>query len=75
MTALLSLPQLANGEVAIVEEIAGEPEMACRLASMGLCPGALVRMVMPGCPCAVQVGESRLMLRGEDLCAIRIAPL
>jgi Fe2+ transport system protein FeoA len=69
------LHDMAADDVAIIGCLEGEPEVCQRLESMGLCCGAMVRMVVPGCPCAVQVGECRLMLRHEMLRSVRVEPL
>ena len=69
------LKDLRAGELGIVEEIDECCGEFCQLAALGLCRGALVRMMSPGKTCAVQVGESRLMLRGDQISAIRVTPL
>ena len=42
---------------------------------MGFACGALIRMITDGSPCAVQVGESRVMLRGSHTETVRVSPL
>jgi Fe2+ transport system protein FeoA len=68
----ICLGQLGRGQVAVVEELRGCPKSCERLAAMGFCAGALVRMLCPGSPCAVQVGECRLTLRGAHLENIQV---
>jgi Fe2+ transport system protein FeoA len=71
----MCLGQLARGQFAVVENLLGCPENCERLAAMGFCAGALIRMVCPGSPCAVQVGQCRLTLRGSHLDAIQVCPV
>lgn len=73
---LLPLARLKSGQTAVVEDVCcGNPDDNHRLASMGFRCGALVCMVAAGCPCAVQVGETRIMLRGSHTEAIRVSVL
>jgi Fe2+ transport system protein FeoA len=75
-TELLPLGILRAGQQAIVEEICvGCEREASRLAAMGFVPGAMVRMMSAGRGVAVQVGEARLVLRGEQLQGIMVSPL
>jgi Fe2+ transport system protein FeoA len=37
----------------------------CRLAELGLCVGCRLEVLRGGSPCLVQVGDSRLSLRGD----------
>jgi len=66
---------LAPWQDAIVEELCGSTEICERLGALGFCTGALVRVLQPGKPCAVQVGDARVVLRGEHLEAIRVSAL
>ncbi|MEQ8821685.1 MAG: FeoA family protein [Sumerlaeia bacterium] len=75
MDEITSLDRLTGGETAIVEDICSECVDGCRLAAMGLAPGAMIRMLMPGRTCAVQVGQCRLMLRSKDATGIRVSRL
>lgn len=74
-TPLLSLHSLKQGESAVVEHVCASAEECSRLAAMGFCCGALIRMLAPGSPCAVQVGETRVMLRGCHTESIKVSPL
>lgn len=69
------LRTLRAGQLAVVEELCGCDDECQQLASMGFCAGALIRMITDGSPCAVQVGESRVMLRGSHTDAVRVCPL
>lgn len=70
----VALHQLARGQSGVIEELCGAHCLCERLAAMGLCVGATVRMLSaPGSACAVQVGTSRVVLRGHPLEAVRVA--
>jgi Fe2+ transport system protein FeoA len=73
--SFLHLNQLRRGQCAVVEEIDSHGPEGAHLASMGLTVGCVLHMLMPGAPCAVAVGETRLMLRCEQCRAIRVSPL
>ena len=48
----------------------------CRqLEELGLCPGAKLRVLQNGSPCLLQVGSSKLSLRGEFCQQILVQPL
>lgn len=69
------LNQLRRGQMAVVEEVDCQGTEGAHLASMGLSVGCVLQVLMPGTPCAVAVGETRLMLRCEQCRAIRVSPL
>jgi Fe2+ transport system protein FeoA len=71
----LSLKALKQGQSAVIEHVCASADECSRLAAMGFCCGALVHMLAPGSPCAVQVGETRVMLRGSHTDAIKVTPL
>jgi ferrous iron transport protein A len=62
---LLPLEYLNAGEWADVAELSGDPGWVSRLAELGLQAGSRLRMVRPGRPCLLQVGNTRLSLRGD----------
>lgn len=70
-----SLSAMRAGDMAVVEEVCGCSQDCQRLAAMGLCCGALVRMLSPGNPCAIQVGDARVVIRGDHSEAVRVSPL
>ena len=72
---LLPLEYLGSGEWAEVAEVSGEPGWVNRLAELGLRCGSRLRVLQAGQPCLLQVGESRLSLRGEDLMQILVRPV
>ena len=72
---LLPLDLLSRGQWADVIDVAGEPGCVCRLAELGLRCGSRLCVLQPGSPCLVQVGGSRLSLRGDDALCILVRPV
>ena len=72
-TELRPLSTLKKGECAVIEDICGSEEECARLSAMGFCCGTFVRMLAPGTPCALVVGETRVVLRGEQTTAIQVS--
>lgn len=64
---------MACGEFGLVAQIDGPEEIVHRLAEMGLRESASIRMVQPGRPCIIAVGEHRLSLRADDEVEIWVA--
>jgi ferrous iron transport protein A len=62
----IPLELLAAGEEGRICDVDGERTTVTRLAEMGLREGSMVRMVKPGRPCIIAVGNHRLSFRGED---------
>ena len=75
LDSLVQLGNLRQGQVGVVEQVEA-PDCEChRLSSMGLQAGELITMLMPGNPCAVVVGQTRLVLRGDQVGRIRVSLL
>ncbi len=72
---ILPLDLLDRNVWADVAEVTGEQRWVCRLAELGLRSGCRLRMLQPGSPCLLQVGECRLCLRGEDAAQILVRPV
>jgi ferrous iron transport protein A len=72
---LLPLELLDRDSWADVAEVTGAHDWVCRLAELGLRAGCRLRMLQPGSPCLLQVGEFRLCLRAEDVAQILVRPL
>lgn len=72
---LMPLEFLNNGEWADVAEVSGDPSWVTRLAEMGVRIGSRLRVLQSGRPCLLQVGESRLSLRGECASHILVRPV
>jgi ferrous iron transport protein A len=74
-TTILPLEVLRAGEWAEVADVSGEGCWVCRLAELGLRVGARLRMLRAGSPCLIQLGNSRLSLRGECAMCILVRPV
>jgi Fe2+ transport system protein FeoA len=74
-TELLPLELLGAGMWAEVEDVSGEPGWVSRLAELGVRIGCRLHVLQPGTPCLLQVGESRLSLRGDDAAQILVRPV
>jgi Fe2+ transport system protein FeoA len=72
---LLPLEHLGPGEWADVADVTGEPGWVGRLAELGVRIGCRLQMLRGGYPCLLQVGGSRLSLRGEDAMQILVRPV
>lgn len=71
----IKLSSLRSGQTAVVEEFRVCNSEHCRLKELGFREGELVKMLMPGCSCAMVVGDTRLMVRKELLETIRVVAL
>lgn len=72
---LMPLEYLHAGQWADVAEVSGEPGWVSRLAEMGVRIGSRVRVVQGGSPCLLQIGDSRLSLRGDWAMQILVRPV
>ena len=72
---LMPLEFLHAGAWADVAEVTGEQGWVTRLGEMGVRIGSRLRVLQPGSPCLLQVGESRLSLRGDCLMQILVRPV
>ena len=75
LETLLPLELLRPGEWADVAEVTGEPSWVGRLAELGVRAGSRLRMLQAGWPCLLQIGGSRLSLRGERGVQILVRPV
>jgi Fe2+ transport system protein FeoA len=75
LESLLPLEMLRPGEWAEVADVAGEPGWVGRLAELGVRIGCRLRVLQGGCPCLLQIGGSRLSLRGECSLQILVRPV
>ncbi|MDZ4859513.1 MAG: FeoA domain-containing protein [Candidatus Hydrogenedentes bacterium] len=60
------LTACAAGEEVVVIELLTETGLTARLREMGLVSGASLRVVSNGIPMILELGETRLCLRGAD---------
>ena len=72
---LLPLELLTTGEWADIADVTGEPGWVSRLAEMGVRIGSRLRVVQSGSPCLLEIGESRLSLRGDWAMQILVRPV
>jgi Fe2+ transport system protein FeoA len=72
---LLPLELVGSGEWADVADVQGEPAWVGRMAELGVRVGSRLRVLQAGSPCLLQVGGSRLSLRGEAAWHILVRPL
>ena len=70
--SLLPLPALARDEEAVIRFLAGPGPLRSRLQELGLLPGARVRVIAGGSPCILELGQTRLCLRGEEADSILV---
>jgi ferrous iron transport protein A len=72
---ILPLEMLGPGEWAEVAEITGEAGCVGRMAEMGLGVGCRLCILQQGSPCLVQIGETRLIVRGDCKLEILVRPI
>ncbi len=73
--AFTPVHSLKRGQCGVVEDIAGSSEFICRMSSLGIAPGCMLECLEPGSPCCLAVGDSRIVLRGEQASAVRVSLL
>jgi ferrous iron transport protein A len=66
VTHIVPLESLNAGEVGQVCDVLGSQEIVTRLREMGLGEGSQLRMIRPGRPCLVAIGNQRLSFRFEE---------
>jgi ferrous iron transport protein A len=71
----MPLEHLHAGEWADVADVTGEAGWVTRLAEMGVRIGCRLLVLQPGSPCLLQIGESRLSLRGDLATQILVRPV
>jgi ferrous iron transport protein A len=72
---LMPVELVSCGDWADVAEVGGEPSWICRMAELGVRVGSRVRILRSGSPCILEVGQSRLSLRGEDSFRVFVRPI
>ncbi len=72
---VLPLELLRAGERAEIADVLGEPGWVTRMAELGLRVGSHLQMLRSGSPCLLEVGNSRLSLRGDHRLQILVRPL
>lgn len=66
MEPLLPLEFVRCGDWAEVGDVGGDAAWVARLAELGIRPGSRVQVLRGGSPCLLQVGGTRLSLRGDE---------
>lgn len=72
---ILPLDMLRAGQWAEVADVTGEPCWVGRMAELGIRVGSRLRILQPGSPCLLQVGDARLSLRGDCAAQIFVCPV
>lgn len=62
----MALTECMPGETVVVQSVDAESQLAVRLRELGIVPGAQLVVKQSGQPMIVQVGETRLCLRGDE---------
>jgi ferrous iron transport protein A len=71
----MPLDLLQTGQWADITDLHGDPDWLGRMAELGLRPGTRLRMLQAGSPCLLQVGDTRLSLRGDNALQILVRPV
>ena len=69
---VVPLDLMGSGEQGRVVDVGGSLEMVGRLAELGIREGSDLRMVRPGQPCIIAVGDQRLSFRGETAAVVLV---
>ena len=72
MPHIVPLELLTSGESGRVSQLDGDHEQVARLEEMGLRAGVEVRMLRPGVPCLLAIGDQRMTFRGADAVSILV---
>lgn len=76
MNTIFSIPldMVHPGVWADVVDVYGDSAWIVRMAELGIRHGSRLRMIKSGQPCIVQVGATRLSVRGDDVGQILVLP-
>lgn len=69
---IVPLDFLGVGEQGRVVDVDGSGELVGRLAEMGISAGSELRMLRPGQPCIIAVGDQRISFRGEAAAVVLV---
>lgn len=70
---MVPLDFLQDGECGEFIEVTGDPDWIQRMAEVGICVGRTVRVLRQGSPCLIEVGGTRVSVRGEYTMQILVA--
>lgn len=73
--AELSLSACEQGDEVVVTTMEFESPLSVRLRELGVLAGVPVRIARAGSPLIIEVGETRLCLRGCEGDGVRVRPL
>jgi Fe2+ transport system protein FeoA len=72
---LVSLGQLATGQIALVAQVVGTPQQVRRFEELGIRPGVMVEMIQSGIPCIFRVSGSKLCFRqSSEVLSVLVHP-
>jgi Fe2+ transport system protein FeoA len=69
------LNQCKRGDSGILYRIEGNTPLLARLQELGMVPGEWVRILQAGNPIILQVGDSRLCVRAQELDGVSVIPI
>ncbi len=69
---LVPLNLLSAGQLALVDQVLGQPDVVHRLEELGLRGGAAVEMVQAGSPCIIRLSGNKLCLRADELVRVLV---
>jgi Fe2+ transport system protein FeoA len=77
MNSVFSIPldMIQPGVWADVVDVYGDSTWVCRMSDMGIRMGSRIRVVQPGRPCIVEIGSTRLSVRGNDAGQVFVKPI
>ena len=70
-----TLTECAEGDEVCVIGIDGDSPVAARLRALGVLDGVPIRIARAGSPLIIEVGETRLCLRGPEANGVRVCPV
>jgi len=69
---VVPLKELQAGQSGLVCGVNGGGDFLHRLREMGLCDGAEICMLRPGCPCIVRLEGQKLCVRSSELDSVMV---
>lgn len=72
MSQIIPLSLMRTGDAGQICDLQGEHDFIARLEEMGLREGVVIRMLQPGTPCIVGLGEQRLSFRGSEILELMV---
>ena len=69
------LCECIEGSTGVITKVDGRSQIIARLLEMGMLPGEQVRIVRSGNPIILDVGETRLCVRPDQIDGIKLTPI